>query len=260
MKPFLNPAARAWRTDGVTGDPRAFHRSLPGYAPTPLRDLPDIARRLGLGRVLAKDESDRFGLPAFKLLGASYAVHRAVEQQRPAALVTATDGNHGRALARTGRLLGLPVHVYVPAGVHPQAVAAIESEQAAVHRVAGDYDEAVRHARAAAADLGALLVQDTAWPGYERIPGWVVDGYATMFEEVDEQLARLQVAPDVVVVPVGVGSLALAALRHYRDRSRTQVPALVSVEPDCAACVLASLHAGEPTSVVTGETIMAGLN
>ncbi|MFY0407429.1 pyridoxal-phosphate dependent enzyme [Solicola sp. PLA-1-18] len=254
---FTNPEARTWRTPALTVDPWAFHRTLERYAPTPLRDLSEVARELGLGAVLVKDESDRLGLPAFKVLGASWAVHRAAAGDGPTGLVTATDGNHGRALARTGRLLGLAVRVFVPQGVHPAAIDAIESEGAGVVRTGTDYDRAVELAAADADATGALLVQDTAWAGYEQIPGWIVEGYTTLFQEVDEQLSG---PPSLVVVPVGVGSLAQAALQHYRSIPSGSSTAVMSVEPTTAACVLTSLRAGDLTPVRTGRTIMAGLN
>ena len=245
----------------------AFHRSLPGYTPTPLRDLPGVARDLGVRRVLAKDESSRLGLPAFKALGASYAVHRALAAraatgaQGVATLVTATDGNHGRAVARFARILGQRARIWIPRGVHPVAVAAIRGEGAEVTELDADYDAAVAAAAAAAeADPDTLLIQDMAWPGYEEVPGWIVEGYATLAAEVDAQLADLgEGQPDLVVVPAGVGSLAQGIVAHYRSGmgSRTR---LVTVEPTSAACVLASLVAGEPVSVETAETIMTGLN
>ncbi|MFZ3565819.1 pyridoxal-phosphate dependent enzyme [Streptomyces sp. BH097] len=253
------PGARAWRCAPAPADVRAFHAALPGYAPTPLTELPELAEEMEVGRVLVKDESSRLGLPAFKALGASWAVHRALAGARgPITLVTATDGNHGRAVARTARLLGHRAHVLVPRGVHPGAVAAVAAEGAEVTEVPGTYDEAVRRAADAAEAPGRVLVQDTAWPGYERIPGWIVEGYSTLCAEVDEQLGTQE--PDLVVVPVGVGSLAQAVVTHYRSRRRGHAPALLSVEPESAACVLESLTRGEPTSVTTGDTGMAGLN
>jgi diaminopropionate ammonia-lyase len=224
---------------------------------------------LGVGRVFVKDESCRLGLPAFKALGASWAVHRTLaeraangEGQGPVTLVTATDGNHGRAVARMAHRLGQRAHVFVPQGVHPQAVAAIVAEQAEVTEVAGSYDEAVRVAAEAAAAPDAILVQDTAWAGYEQIPGWIVEGYSTLCAEIDEQLAADGVVdgPDLVSVPVGVGSLAQAVVTHYRSRPAERAPALLSVEPEAAPCVLESLTLGALVSVPTGETIMAGLN
>jgi diaminopropionate ammonia-lyase len=245
---------------------RDFHAGLAEYAPTPLVELPVLATELGVGRVFVKDESSRLGLPAFKALGASWAVHRVLAERSasrhgPVTLVTATDGNHGRAVARTARLLGQPAHVFVPNSVHPQAVAAIAAEQAEVTMVAGSYDEAVRLATRAAGASDAVLVQDTAWTGYERIPSWIVEGYSTLCAEIDEQLAAVGVgSPDLVAVPVGVGSLLQAVVTHYRSRPVGPPPALLSVEPDAAACVLQSLILGEPVSVTTGQTTMAGLN
>jgi diaminopropionate ammonia-lyase len=254
---FANPTARRWSCPAPSAAARPFHAGLPGYAPTPLVELPAVAAELGVGRVLVKDESDRLGLPAFKVLGASWAVHRALARatDRPAELVTATDGNHGRAVARTARLLGLGAHVLVPDGVHPAAVAAIEDEGARVTVLADDYDAAVRAAAARAREPGALLVQDTAWPGYTEVPGWIVEGYATLFAELDEQLSG---PAGLVVVPAGVGSLAQAAVAH--QRSRPGGAAVLAVEPDAAACVQAGLVAGRPVPVPVGRTVMTGLS
>jgi diaminopropionate ammonia-lyase len=297
---FASPGARSW-TCGISarvrdGEVRAFHRGLPGYAPTPLTEIPALADELGAGRVFVKDESARLGLPAFKVLGASWAICQlltskpAVTGDGPAAsstdsaaptladlrrlaagraglaFVTATDGNHGRAVARMARLAGAPAHVFVPAVAEPPVIAAIAGEGAQVTQVAGSYDEAVE----AAADWarghpGAELVQDTAWPGYEQIPAWIAEGYSTLFAETDAQLAAAGAAPPaLVVVPVGVGSLAQAAVAHYRalpsQSPAPDRPALLAVEPDTAACLLASLHAGTRVPVPTAGTIMAGLN
>ncbi|MEV6028968.1 diaminopropionate ammonia-lyase [Streptomyces sp. NPDC052036] len=266
---FVRSGARTWRCLPAPDEVRAFHAALPGHSPTPLTELPSLAEELGVGRVFVKDESCRLGLPAFKALGASWAVHRTLAERAasgrepgPVTLVTATDGNHGRAVARMARLLGQHAHVFVPQGVHPQAVAAIVAEQAKVTEVTGPYDEAVRLAAEEAAGPGAVLVQDTAWPGYERIPGWIVEGYSTLCAEIDEQLAAQGIGegPDLVSVPVGVGSLAQAVVTHYRSRPSGRAPALLSVEPQAAACVLESLTLGEPVSVTTGHTTMAGLN
>ncbi|MET8562696.1 diaminopropionate ammonia-lyase [Streptomyces flaveolus] len=266
---FARSGARAWRCEPAPAEVRAFHLSLPDYAPTPLTELPSLADAWGVGRVFVKDESCRLGLPAFKALGASWAVHRTLaeravngEEPAPVTLVTATDGNHGRAVARMARRLGQEARVFVPQGVHPRAVAAIVAEQAKVTEVPGPYDEAVRLAAEAATAPDAVLVQDTAWPGYERIPRWIVEGYSTLCAEIDEQLTAEGAAegPDLVSVPVGVGSLAQAVVTHYRSRPSGHAPALLSVEPETAPCVLESLTLGAPVSVPTGETTMAGLN
>ena len=286
----------------------AFHARLPGYRPTPLIELPGLAAELGVGRLFAKDESARFGLGAFKVLGASWAVCRlladragvpaagglaagglaagglaggglaggglaelrALAAEAPVTLVTATDGNHGRAVARMARWLGLPARVYLPAAVHPGTADAIAAEGATVVHVDGSYDDAVARAAAfARREPAAELVQDTGWEGYQRVPAWIVQGYATLFHEIDAQLRAAGVAagPGLVAVPVGVGSLAQAAVAHYRGRTpgatpevAPEPPAILGVEPESAACVLASLLASELRSVPTGTTVMAGLN
>lgn len=253
---FSSPSARGW-TAPVGGSVRDFHRSLPGYAVTPLVELPALAAELGVGRVLVKVEAARLGLPAFKVLGASWACHQVLRRQPGAELVTATDGNHGRAVARMARHFGVAATVFVPAVMLPGTAALIEAEGAAVVRLEVGYDAAVRAAAAYAGESdGRALVQDTAWDGYTEVPGWIVDGYRTLLEEVDEQLGG---APDLVVVPTGVGSLAEAVLRHHR-RPGAPHPGVLSVEPDTAAGVLASLVAATPVAVPTGSTVMAGLN
>jgi diaminopropionate ammonia-lyase len=250
--------ARGWSAPAPVSSSLEFHRSLPGYRPTPLVEAPELAAALAVGRLLVKDESDRFGLPAFKILGASWAVDRALNGRREVtALVAATDGNHGRAVARVAAQRGLAARIFVPAGVHPAAVTAIADEGATVSVVSDSYDQAVAAAVEDAEHSGALLVQDTAWPGYEEIPSWIVEGYTTLFAELDEQLADPVL--DLLVVPVGVGSLAQAAIGHYRRPGIRNPPALLSVEPEAAACVLRSLQAGEQVTVATSPTIMSGL-
>ncbi len=248
---------------------------MPGYAVTPLVSLPALAELWGVASVRVKDESDRFGLPAFKVLGASWAVNRAlsatagmppaatfadlqaVASPRHTTLVTATDGNHGRALAHLAARLGLPARIYLPGGLPHSTIAAIRDEGAEVVDTGRTYDEAVRAAAAGIAS-GELLVQDTAWAGYETIPGWIIEGYSTLFAEVDEQLGR---DPGLVAIPTGVGSLLQAALQHYRAGARASRPVVLACEPATAACVTASLAAGEPVTVDTATpTAMAGLN
>lgn len=254
---YANPAARAWSAPGTPSSARSFHASLPGYAPTPLIDLPALATELGVGRVLVKDESARLGLPAFKVLGASWACTQVLDRHPGARLVAATDGNHGRAVARMAAHLGTTATVFVPALMRQRTWELILSEGAEVIRVDGDYDVAVRAAAEHAdEDSGRELVQDTAWPGYEEVPAWIVSGYRTIPEEIDETLGQ---SPDLVAVPVGVGSLAQAVVSHYR-RTGASHPVVLSVEPDTAACALASLTHGRPTTVETADTPMAGLN
>jgi diaminopropionate ammonia-lyase len=262
-----NDRDRDWSVPALAGEAVRFHRSLPGYAPTPLVDLPAIAAELGVGRVLAKDESSRLGLPAFKALGASWAVDRALEAagesaSGPLAVVTATDGNHGRAVARFAQAAGHPARIYIPkGGVHPSAVQAIRDEGGEIVEVAGNYDDAVAAAASDAAARGEVLVQDTAWEGYEDVPGWIVEGYATLFTEIDEQLDRMGLTgPDLIAIPTGVGSLLQAGLAHYRAQGSDAATAVISVEPTVAACVSASVAAGASVTVETGRTAMSGLN
>ena len=276
----------------------AFHASMPGYYATRLVELPELAAELGVGAVLVKDESDRLGLPAFKILGASWAVNCALSRRggfdTPATdlpelrervsnaaitLVTATDGNHGRAVARMAQLLGLAARVYVPAGTTAKTLKAIANEGAQVVQTDLRYDDVVRAAASSTTNRPAdILIQDTAWRGYEEIPQWIVDGYSTMFGEIDTQLSDS--APDLIAVPTGVGSLLQAALQHYRStdsgrrpsmkpaswpfdqlRAHPRSPAVLAVEPVTAACVTESLAAGKPISVDTSRfTSMAGLN
>jgi len=263
------------------GAPRRFHATMPGYEPTPLRRAPAAAEHLGVGEVLVKDESSRLGLPSFKVLGASWAVYRALlghlgrsldqiptvealrrelEPLRPFALSAATDGNHGRAVARMAALLGLDARIYVPAGTAQARIDAIAGEGATVTVIDGGYDDAVRRS---AQDAGerCLVISDTSWEGYEEVPAWVIEGYATVFEEIGAALAREPLPrPDVVAVPVGVGALAAAAVRHYWGAPPPR-PMIVSVEPTSAACVLESVAAGRIVTLThPQESIMAGLN
>ena len=251
------PAARNWICRPAPGDAHAFHQSLPGYSPTPLVSVPELAAELGVGRLLVKDESSRLGLPAFKVLGASWACRQVLQRRPGAMLVTATDGNYGRAVARMAAHFGVRATVFVPVVMLPEIAARIVDEGAKVVWIDGEYDDAVRCAAAFAGDQsGRALVQDTAWAGYEQVPAWIVQGYQTLLDEIDTQLGD---APDLVAVPVGVGSLAEAVVRHYR-RPGAAHPRVLSVEPDTAACVLASLTAARATTVATAATVMTGLN
>jgi diaminopropionate ammonia-lyase len=273
-----NPSAASFAAT-EPGDALAFHRKLPGYAPTPLVAAPNAATKLGVAHVWVKDESSRLGLPAYKILGASWATYRALEERfgplapwdtladlaaqlrphAPLTLVAATDGNHGRAVARMAKWLGLGAHIFVPRDMVPARIQAIESEGARVTVVDGTYDEAVE-ASARLADDTHPVISDTAWEGYERIPQWVIDGYATIFQEIDAQLATLGARqPDLVAAQMGVGALAASVVRHYRTQDRSA--RVVGVEPLRAACVLRSVEAGRLVDLPgPHDSIMAGLN
>jgi diaminopropionate ammonia-lyase len=281
IRTLINPNT-AKALDGVPPDrsPLQFHRRLPGYEETPLVDAPRLAEALGVGKVLVKDESSRLGLPAFKVLGASWAVYRALEERlgdggfgsweaiedlrrrleplRPLSLVAATDGNHGRAVARVARLLGLGARIFVPGDMVAARREAIAGEGAEVVVVDGGYDEAVE--RSAAAD--GLLISDMSWPGYERVPTWVIEGYSTMLWEIEDELERRgEPGPDLVAVQVGVGAFAAAVARHFRRPDAPQRPKLLAVEPARADCLFQSVSAGRLVSVPgPHDSIMAGLN
>ncbi|HEX5621275.1 MAG TPA: pyridoxal-phosphate dependent enzyme [Solirubrobacteraceae bacterium] len=245
---FVNPGWTGRERAVPPADAIAFHRSLPGYRPTPLVDAPAAARALGVARVLVKDESSRFGLPSFKVLGASWATHCAVGDRRDVALVCATDGNHGRAVAWMARRLGLPATVFVPANMVAARRAAIAGEGARVEVIDGTYDEAVEHAAGLASE-DVLVIQDTAWAGYQTVPGWVIDGYGTIGAEIE-------IEPDVLAVQIGVGSFAAAMVRRFASPTR-----IIGVEPATAACALASMKAGVPVRVPgPHDSVMAGLN
>jgi|SRR6478672_2066816 len=225
----------------------SFHRSLPGYAPTPVHDLPAVAAELHLASVVLKDESDRLGLPAFKVLGASWAAERTLREDRSVhTLVAASAGNHGRAVAHVAAQRGLAARIHLPARSSPARRAAIAAEGADVVVVDGTYEEAVAQAAAEGARDGVAEIADVGDSGPAH---WVIDGYATLFSEIEEEV-------DVALVPAGVGSLAAAAAR-WGAATGTRI---VAVEPETAACLTASLAAGEPTRVATPGTTMAGLD
>jgi len=267
---FVNPGLRAADVAQPSEVARAFHEALPGYRPTPLRPLPAVAAALGIGEVLLKDESDRLGLPAFKVLGASWAIERALRTHPDVrTLVAASAGNHGRAVAHVAASRGLACRVYLPARARPARRAAIEREGAEVVVVDGGYEEAVAAAAAAGREPGCLELADvgTSGPAHD-----VIDGYATLFAEVAEQAGPAVVRAtgadagtgggfrargvDLVLVPVGVGSLGAAAARFG---AAAGIP-VIAVEAVDAACLTASLRAGEPTVIPTPGTTMAGLD
>jgi diaminopropionate ammonia-lyase len=266
---------------GPATSPRRYHASMPGYRPTELRNAPAAARRLRVAEVLVKDESERLELPSFKVLGASWAIYRAlldrlgatpeqlptfahlrdaVAELRPFSLSAATDGNHGRAVAHVAALLGLGAYIYVPDNTVKPRIDAIAGEGATVTVVDGGYNDAVRRS---AEDAGerCLVISDTSWEGYEQVPAWVIEGYATIFEEIEGQLhQRIGRRPDVVVVQIGVGALAAAVVRHFWSAPSPR-PRIVGVEPTSAACVLESVAAGAITTLThPQDSIMAGLN
>jgi diaminopropionate ammonia-lyase len=284
---YSNPEARFWTTAAQPNDTiLKFHQSLvPDHSSTKLTELPSVASELQVSRVFIKDESTRMGLTAFKVLGASWAVfhtlcqrwgldidtttievlrkHAAEEEGGPIELIAATAGNHGRAVARMANILKIHSRIYVPEATTQRSCNYIASEGAEVIVVPGSYEAAVEVAKVAVHQAGskAIHIQDVAWDGYESIPMHIVDGYSTLFHEIDEQLA-LANSPSatLVAIPVGCGVLGHAGVRHYRDAERKDAPPnILTVEPDNAACLLLSLKANTLLSIDAGRNIMPGL-
>lgn len=246
---LVNPRRRLERIAPPAGEEvLRFHQSLPGYRPTPLVELPR-------GTFL-KLESDRFGLPAFKILGASWAVEMTLRTRPEVRLLCAASaGNHGRAVARAAAWRGLGCRIYLPALTARARADAIAGEGAEVVRVDGGYEDAVEAAARAGEEPAVANVPDVAYDPHAPAPAWATDGYSTLFREAAAQAGR---PFTMVVVPIGVGSLAAAAVRFA---ARLDPPAaVVGVEPVTAACVTASLAAGEPVTVDTPGTSMAGLD
>lgn len=245
MRALVNEAFAPAAVPAPSSAARPFHESLANYRPSPLRPIP-FSR---VGTVAVKDESDRLGLPAFKVLGASWAIERALQEQPSVhTLVAASAGNHGRAVAHVAAQRGLRCRIFLPERSLAVRREAISGEGAEVIVVDGAYEETVESARVAAEEDGCLELADVGESGPAL---WVIDGYATLFAELAEQGGA-----DVVVVPVGVGSLASAAARWGASAG---VP-VVGVEPVTAACLTASLAAGQPTAVPTPGSTMAGLD
>ncbi|MDR0354960.1 MAG: diaminopropionate ammonia-lyase [Deltaproteobacteria bacterium] len=260
----------------------AYHKGFDEYAPTPLSSLPGLAKTLGVEKIWLKDESKRFGLNAFKVLGGSYAMGRlmaeklgldlekvgwagvsSLEARKKAGqvvFVTATDGNHGRGVAWTAMKLGQRAVVFMPKGSAEIRAKNIRAAGAECSITELNYDEAVRLADKYAAEHGGTMVQDTAWPGYEDIPRWIMQGYMTLAQECLGQLG--DEIPTHLFLQAGVGSFAGAVLGRFKSALGDKCPTTVIVEPHQANCLYQSLLAadGEPRQV-GGEmrTIMAGL-
>ena len=239
---------------------RRFHRTLPGYDVTPLRELTHLAKALGVGGFFVKDESFRFGLNAFKALGGSYAIG-ALIGDAPRTFVTATDGNHGRGVAWAARVLGQQAVVYMPRGSARERLDNILAQGARACILDMPYDDAVRYARRQAEINGWTLVQDTAWPGYTDIPQRIMQGYTTMGLEILEALEERR--PTHILLQAGVGSMAGAMAAFFANVYGADRPRVIVVEPFTADCIYRTALADDGTlHSCDGEsmhTIMAGL-
>lgn len=263
----------------------SFHKSFPQYEVTPLTRLSKLAEYLGLKRLYVKDESYRFGLNAFKVLGGSYAIARYIAQQTgkdvseipydvltseklreefgQAAFFTATDGNHGRGVAWAANKLGQKCTVRMPKGSTQTRLNNIAKENATVTIEELNYDECVRMAAKEAENTEhGVIIQDTAWEGYEEIPTWIMQGYGTLALEADRQLADDGCRPTHIFIQAGVGSLAGAVIGFFANRFKENPPVMVVCEANAADCLYRSAMQKDGSRVdVTGDmfTIMAGL-
>lgn len=264
---------------------RNFHRTFPDYQPTPLRELTNLAKTLGVGGIFVKDESHRFGLNAFKALGGSYAIGRYLarrlrkdiadlpyhvltspevkEQLGDITFATTTDGNHGRGIAWTARQLQQKSVVYMPKGSSLFRLEKIRAEGAETSITDLNYDDAVRMTAANAEKYGWVIVQDTSWEGYEEIPSWIMQGYGTMSAEALETMGQMGIKkPTHVFVQAGVGALAGAIQGYLTSLYGEARPKVIIVEANQADCLFKSAQAGDGKPRVVGgdmATIMAGL-
>jgi len=264
---------------------RRFQNSMADYERTPMVSLDSLAAKLGVAKVYVKDESSRFGLNSFKALGCSFGMANllaeklgiAAENITDAVLiskgakkktgdtvfVSATDGNHGRGVAWCAARYGCRAVIYLPKEAAPFRVAAIQNEGAEAHVTDLNYDDTVRLATQKARENGWTLVQDTAMPGYEQIPSWIMQGYTTMVAEALDQIEqRGGPLPTHVFLQAGVGSMSGAVLGYLLEKYRGGHPKTIIIEAKNAACMYKSILAGDgkPHRVEGDlETIMAGL-
>jgi diaminopropionate ammonia-lyase len=243
----------------------------PAHRPTPLRSLAALARRLGLGAIHVKDESQRFGFGAFKALGGVFAVGRVLRDAVGAGgfeelagrshaqftFATASSGNHGRAVAAGAKIFGARSVIFLPSFTSAEKEAAIRARGAEIVRVDGDYEAAVAQCRETAEARGWTIISDTSWPGYEAIPRYVMQGYTVL---ADEALSQASEAPTHVLVQAGVGGLAAAVLGFFWESLGERRPICVVVEPTSADCWFQSNRLGRP-ALASGDatTSMGGL-
>jgi len=274
--------AEAIMPPGIAREARNFSQQIPGYRVTPLKSLARLADMLGLGGLWVKDESQRLNLNSFKALGGAFVIYRFLKDELDfeeetsfselrsdrvggktgqTVFAAATDGNHGRGVAWAASKLGYESVIYVHAKTSDARIKAIENYGARVEIIPGTYDDAVEQLSHDAAENGWQIISDTSWPGYDVIPAWIMQGYTTMYEEIQEQFARQGIhSPTHIFVQAGVGSLAASIAAYYRMLLGNNGPKIIVVEPTQAACLFESIKSGQLTSF-EGEldTIMAGL-
>ncbi|WP_367165931.1 diaminopropionate ammonia-lyase [Kosakonia cowanii] len=258
---------------------RQFHQKLAGYQPTPLYALNALAACVGVDTILVKDESQRFGLNAFKMLGGVYAIaqllcekyhldinafsfeHFKASSKEKLTFATCTDGNHGRGVAWAAQQLGQNAVIYMPKGSAQARVDAILRLGAECIVTDMNYDDTVRFTLQRAQKNGWEVVQDTAWPGYTKVPTWIMQGYATLIDEAIEQMAAMgSPHPTHVFLQAGVGAMAASVLNYLAETFDARRLHSVIIEPEHADCLYRSAVKGEIVKVGGEmETIMAGL-
>lgn len=289
IKYVSNPAISEDRTPAALfGKERAaqvrnYHQSFSAYQPTALKSLDSLAKILGLGKFYVKDESSRFGLNAFKGLGGSYCIGRVLAERagisedeltfnrlqqedvrtatKGVTFVTATDGNHGRGIAWTTKELGIAAVVYMPNGSAKERLQNIRKLGAQAEITKLNYDDTVRYAAQCEKENGWVLVQDTAWEGYEKIPTWIMQGYTTLALEAVEQMGNE--VPTHIFLQAGVGAMSGALAAFFADYYQEKKPVIVVVEPNKADCIYRTAAANDgKLHKVDGDmnTIMAGLS
>ncbi|MBR2490342.1 MAG: diaminopropionate ammonia-lyase [Ruminiclostridium sp.] len=276
-----DPKALALTSPEATQAAHTFHTSLPGYAPTPLVSLEAQAKHLGVEKLWVKDESHRFGLNAFKGLGGSYAIAENLcgklgipvdekafgiltspetrEKLGEITFVTATDGNHGRGVAWAARVFGHKSVVYMPKGSAQERLENIRAQGAEAEITHLNYDDAVRLASKMADEQGWVLIQDTAWDGYEDVPTHIMQGYTTLAHEIAQELDQ---PPTHLFLQAGVGSVAGGVAGYFAARYGKDRPVTVICEPDQADCLYRTATADDGNlHFVTGDmnSMMAGL-
>ena len=255
-----------------------FHKTLPGYLPTPLLNLRHFAKKIGIGDCYIKDESQRLGLNAFKVLGASYAMAEEIKKYVPEGqsnlsfesikshktsikdltFVTATDGNHGRAVAWCAEQYGCRAVVFMPKGSSEIRLKAILEHKAKAEITELNYDETVKYAESEAIKNNWVLLQDSSWPGYTEVPRNIMVGYKTMVQEFFEQTSDW---PTHVIAQAGVGSFAASIFSSFISSTKQQ-PKFILLEPSGAACFFNSVKVGDKKPHLTPDlnTMMAGLS
>mgnify|MGYP001157160996 FL=1 len=228
------------------------------YSPTPLISLNKLSEKLKLNKIFYKDESKRFNLKSFKALGGAYAVEKVSKGNNEIVISTATAGNHGRSVAWGSKKLGLKCKIFISEYVSEFRAKIMRSFGADVIRVKGNYDASLKECIKQSKQNNWQIVQDVAWQDYKLVPKLTMAGYSVMMKEISEQINNEQISH--VILQAGVGGMAaamVAGIARYLDN----VPKIIVVEPDGAACVLESIKAGELKKIsIKKESLMGGMS